>query len=217
MSVSFYVVVVVELLAVITGTWFLKQIKTRFLFLYLFVIVGFITEISKPILYYVFDVRHNWELTHYYFPIEFLLISLVYLKEMGSFYNKNLVKLLIAGFMLYCILNPLIFQDYSEYSQVRSFSSILLLVFSNLYFYKVMIEAKVRKLNNEPMIWINTAVLLYFGGSLFHNILFTIIFEYSREFSKLSAYYFNILNLWFYLLIAVGFWKAGKHKKAVTS
>ena len=217
MSAFFYVVTAIELFAVITGSYFLKQIKRRFLFLYVFVLIAFITEISKPILFYVFDVSQNLWLSHFYFPLEFIFLSLVYLKELGSSVNKNWMKILIGAFMFYCIINPLFIQDFTEYSRVRSFSSIIFLIFSIFYYYQVMAETKIRKLAGEPMIWINTAVLIYFAGSLFYTILFTIILEYSREFSKLSAYYFNILNLSFYLLIAVGFWKAGKQNKAVLS
>ena len=205
-----FVLLAVELFALIAGTFYFRKIKKRFLYLHLFLVVAFTTEISKAILYYVYDVRHNLELSHYYFPLEFLFLALLYLKEFDSFVNRKWLKVLIGVFMLYCLINPIFLQDYSEYSQVRSFSSILLVVFSIFYFYRVLTEAKIGKLANEPMIWINTAVLLYFAGSLFYNVLFTIILEYSKEFLKLGATYFHILNLIFYSLITIGIIKAGR-------
>lgn len=212
MTESLYVALVLEFLGIAAGTFYFKKIKKRFLFLYLFLIVAFITEISKPILYYGYNVRHNLEISHYYFPLEFLFLSLLYLKELGGFVNKKWLKGLIAIFMIYCLMNPIFLQDYSQYSQVRSFSSIILVVFSILYYYRVLTEAKIRKLANEPMIWANTAVLLYFAGSLFYNVLFTIILEYSRQFSKLSASYFSVLNVVFYVLIAISMVKAGRQQ-----
>ena len=73
-----------------------------------------------------------------------------------------------------------------------------------------MVEAKIKSISQEPMIWINTAVLLYFSGNLFFNILFSIILETSRDFSKFTTYFIVWLTAAFYLLIAIAFWKAGK-------
>ncbi len=213
MTIFMLVALALEFLGIATGTFFFKRIKKRFLFLYLFLVVAFIAEILKPILYYGYNVRHNLEISHYYFPLEFLFLALLYLKELGGFVNKKRLKGVIGFFMLYCLINPIFLQGYSQYSQVRSYSSIILVVFSILYYYRVLTEAKIRKLANEPMIWINTAVLLYFAGSLFYNVLFTIILEYSREFSKLSASYFAVLNIVFYVLIAISIVKAGRPQK----
>lgn len=210
--VTLFIAIPIELFALIAGTFYFKKIKKRFLFLYLFLIVAFITEISKPILYYGYNVRHNLEISHYYFPLEFLFLALLYLRELGGFVKKKWLKGFIGFFMLYCLINPIFLQEYSQYSQVRSYSSIILVVFSILYYYRVLTEAKIRKLANEPMIWINTAVLLYFAGSLFYNVLFTLILEYSREFSKLSASYFAVLNIVFYVLIAISIVKAGRQQ-----
>lgn len=75
-----------------------------------------------------------------------------------------------------------------------------------------MIEANIKNLWNVPYIWINTGILIYYSGNLFHTILFNIILEYSREFSKLTVVYFNVLNALFYILIAIGFLKFKKIK-----
>ena len=213
MTESLYVTLFLEFLSLTAGTFFLKKIKKRFLFLYLFLIIAFITEISIPILFYGYNVRHNLELSHYYFPLEFLFLALLYLKELNGFVNGKWLKVLIGGFMLYCLINPIFLQDYHQYSQVRSFSSIILVVFSILYYYRVLTEAKIGKLANEPMVWINTAVLLYFAGSLFYSVLFTIILEVSRELLRLGATYFFILSLIFYSLVTIGIIKAGRQRE----
>lgn len=213
MSNNFFVVVAIELFALITGIYFLKQIRGQFLFLFVFVLVSFFTEILKPIMYYGFDIRHNLWLSHFYFPLEFLFLSLFYKKELDRFFNRKWFTGITLILILFSIVNPIFIQDLTEYSKVRPFSSILLVVFSILYFYRIMTESKICNLANEPMIWINTAVLLYYAGSLFYNALFTLILEYSRDFSKFSGGYFKVLNMLFYLLITVGFWKAGKLHK----
>ncbi len=73
-----------------------------------------------------------------------------------------------------------------------------------------MLEAKIMKLADEPLIWINTALLIYFTGNLFFYILFNVILEASRAFSKITVQYYSGLMALFYILIAIGFFKAKK-------
>ena len=211
-----YLNLIFELLAIITGTYFLKQIRNRFLFLYVFVIIAFITESTQFILYFFGITRNHW-LTQIYFPLEFLFLALLYSKELVGIVQRKWMKVIIIVFMVYSVLNPIFIQKFTQYSQVRSFTCIFLVVFSILYYYRVMTEAKVKKLVDEPMIWVNSAVLIYFSGLLFYNILFSFILEYSMEFAREATFFFNILNYTFYSLIAVGFWKAGKQNKEVPS
>ena len=215
MSTLALVAILFEFLAVLTGTFYLKQIRARFLYLYVFVILGLITEMSVPLIYKVFG--NSYWLSHFYFPLEFLLLALVYIRELGSLNIRKWINVLVAIFMLFSIVNPIFIQEFTKYSEVRGFTSIVLLMFSILYYYQVMAEAKITKLAKEPMIWINTAVLLYFASRLFYNMLFTYILDYSKDFAKLSVTYNTAFNVLFYSLITISFWKAAKQQKAVAT
>jgi len=209
MAFYLYFDILSELIAVLFGTFFFKSLNRKFVFLYVFVCYAFITEV----LLHVFSklgFSNTLPGTHIYGPVEFLLLSLLYYHHFKKTNIPKLILGIIVLFELYCILNPIFFQSIYEYSSTRAVSSLILVFFSILYFHKVMIETKIRKLSGEPMVWINTAVLLYFSANLFYNILFTMILEYSREFSLLVSAYFTVFNVVFYLLIAVGFFKSGK-------
>jgi hypothetical protein len=199
-----------EFVAVVSGLVNYAKIDKKSIYLVYFVCFALLTEIGLNVLADVFDVKYNLPLLHIYAPIEFLLLSLVYYRHLVGHVNRYVLLAIIVGFGVFCILNPLLLQGWNEYSQARSFSSIILIGFSILYYHKVMVEARVESLSKEPMVWINTAVLFYFAGNLFYNALFKLILEYSREFSKLTTWYFGILNVMFYLLIAIGFYKAGR-------
>lgn len=205
---------IVEMVAIITGTYFFKQIRNRFLFLYVFVIIAFSTESTQFILYF-FGIRKNHWLGQIYFPLEFLFLALLYSKVLGRHINQKLLKGIIVVFLTYCILNPIFIQKFTQYSHVRSFSSIILIVFSILYYYRIMTEAKIKKLVDEPMIWINTAILIYFAGVMFYNVLFTLLLEYSKHLAIQAAIFNAFLNITFYVLIAIGFCKGGKQQNVV--
>lgn len=76
-----------------------------------------------------------------------------------------------------------------------------------------MDEAKIENLWKEPTVFVNVAVLVYYSGNLFFSLLFNVILEYSRAFSKMTVVYYSILNALFYFLIAYSFMLAGKNRK----
>lgn len=82
-----------------------------------------------------------------------------------------------------------------------------MLIFTILYFARVMIEAKIRKLSAEPLIWINTALLIWYASSFFYFITFNVLLTYSREFLGLTVTYYGLSNLILYALVSIGFMK----------
>ncbi|MCY1719737.1 hypothetical protein OU798_05250 [Prolixibacteraceae bacterium Z1-6] len=211
-----YLNILSELSAVILGTVFIKSLKKKYVFLYIFVCYALVTEVLLHLLSRL-GVKNTLPGTHIYGPIEFLLLAFLYYFH---FNKSKIAKWIIVSmvlFELYCIINLLFIQGFYEYSNTRAISSLILVLFSILYFNKVMIETNISKLSAEPMVWINTAVLLYFSANLFYNILFMMILDYSREFSKLVNIYFTVFNVGFYILIAIGFWKTGKQHKHSTT
>ena len=151
---------------------------------------------------------------HLYTCVSFLLLGLFYNVSLKGLFKKNVVLFIIVLFEIYFVVNSLFIRGINEYPGIaRSISILILVLFSVLFFYKVMIEAELTKLSKEPMIWINTAIMIYFSGNLFFNILFDLIFDYSKEFGVLVFYYFRILNVLFYSLIAIGFWKVEPLKR----
>lgn len=202
-----------ELVAVFFGFINYRELDKKTVWLFYFTCFAFIVELTINVLTLGFGIENTLNLLHLYVPVEFLLIAIMYFYALKRHFNKKVLLLIIIGFEVYCIINPLFIQGLREYTFARSISSLILILFSILYFNTIMVEARVKKLSQEPMIWINVAVLIYFSGNFFFNILFSPILDYSREFSKITADAFIVMNALFYLLIAIGFWKAGKQKK----
>ncbi len=145
---------------------------------------------------------------HIYVFLEFLILTLFY-----SFYLKEYIKIkyvwgLIGGFAVFCFFNALFFQKITVYPiYTRAVESIIIVLFSVLYFYKVMVEAKIKKLSKEPMIWVNTAMLVYFSINFFFHILLPVVVVSSNAFAKRMVYFFWTTNVFFHFTIAIAFYK----------
>jgi hypothetical protein len=94
-------------------------------------------------------------------------------------------------------------------------SSLLLVAFSVLLFAYIMREGEIQVLTDSSLIWINSAVLLYFAGNFFYYSLFNLMLNYSHEFLIRTFIFFSILNSIFYILIAIGLWKAAQRKQTI--
>lgn len=194
----------------VIGLYNYNRLSIALKYLFYFVAYGTINQIVN----YIFVKAHSKNtlfLVHFYAIIAFALLGLFYREVFKGFIGKKLAHAVIVSFCLYAFLNAMFLQSLSKYPSLPlSIFALVFLLAAIVYFYKTMLEAEIRILWNEPLIWINVAVLINYAGILFYFILFNFILEYSMEFAKLVSTFFKVINAIFYTLLGVGFWKAGQ-------
>jgi len=177
-----------------------------------FVGYGVANEISSTLLLYLGGPLTMAQRYLYNF-ITFLLLGMLYDYFLKDFFRKRWILIVVLVYEIFYIINALFIQDINEYPALaNSLGAIIIVLFAILYFYKIMNEARILKLSSEPMVWINTSILIYYSGILFFYVLFNLMYKHSPEFGKLTFVYFNIQNTLLYILIAIGFWKVNSAK-----
>ena len=179
---------------------------------YLFLFVGY-GMLNQTVMLFLRRIGfgNNMFLGHIYVFIAFTLLCLFYEKAFKGYIKEYWFKGLILFHFVICVLQLLFFQTIKDYPSVQfSVMAIVMISFSLIYFHKVMVEAKMRSLKKEPMIWFNVAILFFFTGSLFHFILFNLFLGYSHPILISFGAYFTVLNAILYSLIGIGFWIAKK-------
>jgi len=201
------------LIPFIFGLIFFKSFDKGIRYLFYFVSYGVFNELVTRIFPIFFGLKNTHPFSNVYLVISFLFIGLFYAVILEKFIKPRIILFIILGFEVICFFNIFFIQSIFKFPEkTYSLGNIILVIFSIVYFYRIMIEANVKNLWAAPLVWINTGVLIYYSGSLFYTVLFNTILEYSREFSKMTVVYFSAINALFYILIAIGFWKAGKDK-----
>ncbi|MFW6371758.1 MAG: hypothetical protein ACOC10_11210 [Bacteroidota bacterium] len=199
---------------VIVGAVFYRKLNISHRYLYFFILIGFFTELITKYLRYFTEVKNNMPVGHMYISLSFIFIAIFYLHELKGYLNQKVIAFIIILFGLFSILNILFLQSYYDYPSVAGATSALILVlFSILLFSKIMNEGKIKHLSQSSLIWINTAVLIYYSGNFFFYILFNLILNHSIEFINKTLNFFKILYVIFYFLLAMGLWKAGTRKQ----
>ena len=146
---------------------------------------------------------------HIYIPVSFALAGLFYLFRLRGFINEKIVAAIIILFIIFSIINSLLIQSiYSFANYSGAIGALILIGFSVLLFAKIMVEGKIKKLIDEPAVWINSGILVYYTANFFFYILYNILLENTIDFLLQTIFVFKIFNVIFYILIAIGFWKA---------
>ncbi len=197
------------LLPFITGLFCFKRFDTSLKLFYLYVLYGTVNELVTFILRR-FGLDNTMPFIHLYQIVTFPILVLFY---SSLIYKKTLTRfsiVLISIFELFNLINLVFIQSIYEYPNfTRTIATFVVIVLCIWYFYRVMVEAKIMSLWDEPLIWINGALLIYYSGNLFFTVLFNLILEYSREFSKITVVSFSVILTLFYVLVTIGFSKAG--------
>ncbi len=198
------------LIPFIVGLFKYKYFNAQYKYLYYFVAFGTCNEITYFVLVKL-DFRNTLFLSHLYYVVAFVLLGFYYREVFKGFIKRAIIHYIMAIFVLFSVSNVLFFQSIFEYPALpSSIHNIVYLFASIVCFYRIMVEAKIKNLWEEPLIWINTAILIYYAGNLINVALFNFVLEYSIEFSKLIVNYFVVLNALFYTLVSIGFWKTKK-------
>ncbi len=179
--------------------------KFRWLFIHLFVV--FIIEAISMVLN-IFSVPNTF-LYHIYIVEEFVLLALFYRAWFRSSLLQKSVVVMIFVFLIFSILNSLIFQKSQVFnSNARVVESIILTLLSIVTFINLFQSSDNVRLVQHPLFWFNCAILLYFTSSLILFLLSNLLLEKSS--AKFNGYVWDFhrwLALVYYSIIGIGLWK----------
>ncbi|HET9057501.1 MAG TPA: hypothetical protein VFN30_11715 [Chitinophagaceae bacterium] len=141
------------------------------------------------------------------FILQFLLLNYIFTLLLS---NKKIVytgALLFVIFTLYNFLRIQNFTEYQDWPYVTG--SIMLLTYSLLYMWQLIIAPPAQNIWQFSPFWINTAVLWYFSLFLMINYVFK---NFSTEIAMVVWVFHNINNIVKNILLAVGIYYSGEIK-----
>ncbi len=201
-----YLTTIAPFLPVAFGLYAYKGLGKELRILFYFVCFSAVAELVSALI--SIGGNNTMPGAHVYVLVEFIILTFFYANYIKVYIARKYIWVIIAGFTVLSVLNALFIQKITAYPNIlRAVESIVMVIFSVLYFHKIMVEAKIKKLSKEPMIWINTAMLVYFSGNFFFHILFPVVLANSEEFARRIIYFYWSSNILFYLILTVGFYK----------
>ncbi len=116
---------------------------------------------------------HNLYLSHFYFVLQFLLLSCFYLELVPSVFQKNAIKILVPA-----CLTTLAVQYYLDHELFFKFNlfeifitSFLLIIFAMFHLYAILNEQKrYYYLTIGVFVYLFGSTLLFISGNLFNKL-----------------------------------------------
>ncbi len=145
--------------------------------------------------------KNNLFLFHVYNPIEYLILSYVYINSFESKAVKHAIKVsipivLFVAFVLSAFVQTI---DVNN-TYFIMIESILMVFWSLLFIRETIILQKEDYLQQYPMFWVTIGILFYFIGNLFVEALLNYLMEQSIELSR-NLYRFSFIFKYLLLIL----------------
>jgi hypothetical protein len=182
----------------------IKRIKIIFPYL----IFAGIIEITSRIL--GTHQINNLPLLHFYTIVEFLFIMRFFQLILNTQFVHRLIGILMVIFPVFCVLDFVFIQSIYQFnSYPRPLGALIIIGLCLFYFFRYTESEEQKPWVNDPLNWIVTGLLVYFGSSLFHFAFLNILYEHaSLKVNWVFVYIHATLVMVMYLLFTVGFLNA---------
>lgn len=170
--------------------------------LYIGVIV-IIQIVSKVFVKFGYE---NLSVSHFYFILQFIMLSLFYLELFKEKYQKNLIKISLITIPFVIIVNLILNTNLIfKFSLLEiAITSLAIIVYSTFHFYNMLS-------NKKYFYFVNCGILIYIFGSsvpfLMHNLQFT----YGEDFAWLVML-LNVVLYTIYQILVLIEWKVNFSK-----
>ena len=181
-----------------------RRLDKKYFPLALLIYTGVLAELIN--LFLMSNQIRNYFVLRIYTYFEVILLCLFYYlffknKFKSIFFLLPIILFIFSGVIDYKINGIDNFDNYATAFEAIVFSFIAL--WSFYYILKKMIFDVII---NEPFLWFNTAILLYFGGNLILFVFNNYLLQYTSSHLALWTIH-ALLNIIYNIALAIGFWK----------
>lgn len=140
--------------------------------------------------------------------LEFVVLGLIYRRELRPARISRFIPLLIAGFVLGTVLSSSLRPDTLQFNPVQHFiESVLVLTFVGIYFHREITRQVVTyRLEHEPIFWISTGLLLYFLSNMFIFLSSNYVLNLDKALSLRVWTIHGLLYIFLNVLYMVALW-----------
>jgi hypothetical protein len=175
---------------------------SRWLSVYLVILPFLVLWINHE----AFQLKNNMYLKHILSHIEIIFFSLYFYSILEKLLFRKLVIILFIGYLVFCIFDTIYFEPFSFYpANIGFVYSLMVILYSLFFFFEIYEKGEVLYIERHPHFWINSALLLYYAGTLllglFSNFL---MFKIPRDKYIYLNSFFSVMTIVFNILVCIG-------------
>jgi len=129
--------------------------------------------------------QNNLFVFHIFNPVEYVILSMLYISSFESVGIKNVIKISIPIVVSLSVVLTLFVQPLNvNNSYTIMIESVLIIMWSLLFLRETIVLQKESHLQRFPMFWISIGLLFYFIGSLCVEALLNYLLDQSVELTR---------------------------------
>lgn len=150
--------------------------------------------------------KNNMYLKHILSHFEIIAFSIYYYFLFEKFFFKRLLLGLFVGYLTFSIFDTIYFEPFSVYPANLGFIySLMLILYSLLFFFEIYEKGEVLYIERHPHFWINSAILIYYAGTLFLGLFSNyLMYQIPKEKFIYLERIFSIMTIVFNVLVCIG-------------
>ena len=192
-----------DLFPIVAILLFYKRFDGVMKVLSIFLIASALSDVLLDLVIVIYPHHGNTSpIYHVYLLSCIVLLGIVYYKAFFSAFIKKAVLFSTALVFLIGVINVAFLEKIYEYPSITNTAlSLMLIVFSLLYFYQILSRQEFIHIEKQSFFWINTAILFYYSVTIF---LFMLLKKLSVE--QVGQYYIinTVTNVISNILFTVG-------------
>lgn len=150
--------------------------------------------------------KNNMYLKHVLAHLEIIIFSIYYYFLFEKRYFKLLVFVLFIGYIIFSTFDTIYFEPFTIYPANLGFIySLMIILYSLFFFFEIYEKGEVLYIERHPHFWINSALLLYYAGTLllglFENYL---MYKIPRDRFMYLNSFFSVMTIVFNILVCIG-------------
>jgi hypothetical protein len=181
------------------GIWYFNQISVAFRWVVVMCAISFLCEY----LAYFFAIyfQRNLEIYVLYSLVSPIVLLMIYMR-MSRVRKSRLELILLSLLYVFFILDALFIQPNEPLpTYIQQATALVAMLFAIRYYRTLLRHSLDIKLTNNSYFWLNTAIFLYYGLSLFYWAVFNLFMKNETDFEVLIQW--NMLvSVVFYLMIS---------------
>lgn len=171
------------------------------------VLVRALTELLSNYIGKILE-RPNLPLLHIYTFIEFGLLAYIIGSTLHPIIRSKQLHWMVGAFTIVAILNGWIGEGFFHFNAyIRALEGLILISLALLYFYKLLKDLKIQRIEREPVFWVSLGVLLYFSGSLFLFLISNVLNQEATKTLSMTIWgIHSFLNIMLNIILAIALW-----------
>ncbi|MGB3548903.1 MAG: hypothetical protein WBA17_18155 [Saprospiraceae bacterium] len=197
----------------IIGSIFFGRLIREQRMVWFFVIVSLFFEVAADyrvgFIEWVFGVPgNNLPGLHLFTIAQYVMILVIYGRFLRQFIPNTVFWAILIAFPIWGIMSATFIDGWYNYNpHARAVQIISILILILCYFYQLLKNVEINRLESDPLFWVSCGLLIYFSGSLF-IFLMSNYFLANKNYELLDSIYgmHSILNIIANLAYTIALW-----------